>query len=926
MIKVSNLNKYYNKGRSNELHVINDVSLELPEKGFVTILGKSGSGKTTLLNVIGGLDDFHDGSIIYEEEKFTKYNMRAIDKYRSKNIGYIFQNYLVMQDETVFENVDTSLKLAGIQDKNERKKRANEALRVVGMSKYRRKAANSLSGGQKQRIGIARAIAKLPKIIIADEPTGNLDSENSVEIMRILKDISQKYLIIMVTHNELLAKAFADRIIYYKDGSIVKDEVNVPTENINDSLQGRVKKIYLSDYKSKSSDINGVKTEVYKSSDKELSLNLKVIEQDGLKYLFVDESVIVNDKGVELLDERPKKVKNKEEEKVSTFDLSSFNEIQRKPVPFHILLKQAFFSFFNEGKFKTTAYKILSGLMGIGISVVSIITYYTFFTTDYSKALDTLELNSLSITSMETGGGIYESLRQADVLNALDNFEESKVKGVVTSVYVNSDSFGLGKLTGIATSYASAYVHAPAMNGENPNVSWGENPTGEREIAVSTGLIDLAMPQYVSRGYKYESLLGKEFYNHDGLRLVSGSTDVTPVVTGIVNSSVPTIYLSREGQYSLYDSFITPAASNTTFSILEKATFLTRDQVGELGDVTSVNLEKYDYEPGKEVINVVISTGAQKYFNKNFATDYKLFNVVGTYENNEVLVVLNNDVDVNVYQSTGGTKAFSMYALSDYVPTNIELTEGSRLPEKHGEYLVSENNKSTHKGIVGHYKVSDDNLNLGNIYTVFSTVYSKSSFANIKPLAADFLGKISYNYLNTYSAAIYSDDFAASEAYLNSAPGHEGGLAYVFKATRTAIDESNLTNLSSSTNIVMIGVSVGVLVLMLVLVLISTRSNMIRHIYTISVFRSLGTTRGDVHRIFISKDLISYLFTIFLGIIVSFAAAWIFAAISSYYAVPFWLFLIVIVLTYGISLLGTMIPLWGLLSKTPNKIASKYDI
>ena len=223
MIKVSNLNKFFNKGRSKELHVINNISLELPDKGFITILGKSGSGKTTLLNVIGGLDTFNDGVITYEEESFSKYNMKEIDKYRSKNIGYIFQNYLVMPDETVFENVDTSLKLAGIQDKHERKKRANEALKAVGMTKYRRKAANSLSGGQKQRIGIARAIAKLPKIIIADEPTGNLDSQNGAEIMALFREIIKMgKSVVLVTHNAEDAKN-AENIIKIKDGVVTAD-------------------------------------------------------------------------------------------------------------------------------------------------------------------------------------------------------------------------------------------------------------------------------------------------------------------------------------------------------------------------------------------------------------------------------------------------------------------------------------------------------------------------------------------------------------------------------------------------------------------------------------------------------------------------------------------------------------------------------
>ena len=917
MIKVSNLNKYYNKGRSNELHVINNVSLELPDKGFVTILGKSGSGKTTLLNVIGGLDDFHSGSITYEEEKFSKYKMRSVDKYRSKNIGYIFQNYLVMPDETVFENVDTSLKLAGIQDKHERKKRTNEALKAVGMTKYRRKAANSLSGGQKQRIGIARAIAKLPKIIIADEPTGNLDSENSVEIMRILKDISAKYLIIMVTHNETLASAFADRIIRYKDGGIVSDELNNPSGKLQDNLKGKANNIYLSDYKEQTNSFKGVNTKVYAEKGSNLSLDIKIFEKDGQKYLFVDDSVIVNDKSVNILENRPVKSKKNKEEQKSTFDLSSFVDTPRKPVPFWTLLRQAFFAFFNEGKFKTTAYKILSALMGVGISVVSIFTYYTFFTAEYSKALETMELNSLSVSSIEINAGIFEPLRRDDVVNALDNYDQSKLKGLVTSINVNSKNFGLGNLTGVTDGYAWAYIHTPSVNGDNPNARYGHTATNENEIMVTTGLINMAMPSYLSHGYKYESLLDKPFFRYDGSRPQSNAVDVTPVVSGIVQNSVPIIYLTKANEYSLYDALLN--VKNSSFSLLDKISFLTQEQYGELGTIVNTQTSKAN------AINVYVSSAAIDYFNKDLAVDYKFFNYVGEFESNDIVAVFENNSDLEMYQELGGELSFDYFAYSSDIPTNLELTEGSRLPTKHGEYLVSENNTFEDDAIVGRYKVKENNKNLGKIYTLFSTVYDDSeTYSHIHHFAQYYLESISMNYCSNYSAAVYSDDYAATERFINDQ--YPSSTHYVFKNTKSAINEANNANLSDSANIVMVAVSAGVLVLMLVLVLVSTRSNMIRHIYSISVFRSLGTTKGDVYRIFISKDLINYLFTIFLGVLVSFAFAWIFAGSFGLYVVPFWLFLIVLTATYGISLLGTMIPLWGLLAKTPNQIASKYDI
>ncbi|HRX92313.1 MAG TPA: ABC transporter ATP-binding protein, partial [Candidatus Izemoplasmatales bacterium] len=190
MIKIIDLNKYFNKGRSNEIHVIDHTSLEFPETGLIAITGPSGCGKTTLLNVIGGLDRFHSGEIDFDETKIMKYKSLQWDLVRNKYIGYIFQNYNLLPDKTVFENVEISLNMAGLYDKEKVEERINYVLESVGMYNYRRRNVQALSGGQQQRVAIARAIAKDPKVVLADEPTGNLDVNNTFEIMSIIKKIS----------------------------------------------------------------------------------------------------------------------------------------------------------------------------------------------------------------------------------------------------------------------------------------------------------------------------------------------------------------------------------------------------------------------------------------------------------------------------------------------------------------------------------------------------------------------------------------------------------------------------------------------------------------------------------------------------------------------------------------------------------------
>ena len=246
MLTLQNVDKYFYRGKSNQIHVINDTSLEFGETGLTALLGPSGCGKTTLLNVIGGLDKADKGSIYVNGQKITGRTSRTVDRIRNLNIGYIFQNYNLIDSMTVFDNVAMVLKMVGIKDEREIKEKVEYALDLVGMYRYRKRYADMLSGGERQRVGIARAIVKNPAIIIADEPTGNLDSANTLEVMNIIKSISREKLVILVTHEENLANFYADRIIRIRDGSVVSDEINHNAEGLDYRIENR---IYLKDIK-----------------------------------------------------------------------------------------------------------------------------------------------------------------------------------------------------------------------------------------------------------------------------------------------------------------------------------------------------------------------------------------------------------------------------------------------------------------------------------------------------------------------------------------------------------------------------------------------------------------------------------------------------------------------------------------------------
>lgn len=234
MLQCKNIIKDYVSG-DEIVHALKGVSLSFREHEFVSILGQSGCGKTTFLNIIGGLDHYTSGDLIINGKSTKDYSDKDWDTYRNHQVGFVFQSYNLIMHQSVLSNVELALTLTGV-NKEERRKRAIEALNKVGLSDQIHKKPTQMSGGQMQRVAIARAIVNNPDIILADEPTGALDSATSVQIMEILKEISKDKLVIMVTHNPQLADEYSSRIIRLKDGSLVSDsnpfneqEMNVDT-------------------------------------------------------------------------------------------------------------------------------------------------------------------------------------------------------------------------------------------------------------------------------------------------------------------------------------------------------------------------------------------------------------------------------------------------------------------------------------------------------------------------------------------------------------------------------------------------------------------------------------------------------------------------------------------------------------------------
>ena len=256
MLQLKNIKKSYKTANFTQV-ALDNVSLNFKRHEFVSILGPSGSGKTTLLNIIGGLDRYDSGDLIIKGKSTKKFKDKDFDSYRNKSVGFIFQNYNLISHIDILSNVEMGMTLSGKRRKLRRKK-AKELLEMVGLKDHIHKKPNQLSGGQMQRVAIARALANDPEIILADEPTGALDSKTSEQIMKLIKEISKDKLVIMVTHNNELAKAYSDRIILMKDGNVVGDTSYNTEEELTEEY--KLKRTKMSFFTALYLSLNNIRT------------------------------------------------------------------------------------------------------------------------------------------------------------------------------------------------------------------------------------------------------------------------------------------------------------------------------------------------------------------------------------------------------------------------------------------------------------------------------------------------------------------------------------------------------------------------------------------------------------------------------------------------------------------------------------------
>lgn len=638
MIRIENLNKYYNKGRKNQIHVINNTNLSLPDKGLIALLGPSGCGKTTLLNAIGGLDKVNTGKIYINDKKITSKLSHKVDKIRALNIGYIFQDYKLLDDMSVYDSVAMVLKMIGIKDKSEIDTRVKYILERVGMYRYRHRPCGMLSGGERQRVGIARALVKNPDIILADEPTGNLDSKNTIDVMNIIKSISQDKLVILVTHEVDLAKFYATRILEITDGTILKDYKNKQDGKIDYKIDNT---IYLKDFHNHyNNNDNNINIDYY--TDEPDKLNLTIILKNGNIYIKNNDNerieVVDSSSSIEIVNDHYKQLDKSIYEKYS-FD---FEKIINKN------LKLKYSSIFNmktiikHGFKKVFGYSLVKKLLLIGFFLSAIFVTYSvsnifgLLTISDSEFIKTnknylkIERNKIKVDDYLN----YESLEGINYLLPGDSQVGMKVSNKEYYQTKESNIVMTGSLSSLDMITSD-------------NLILGRMPENNQEIVID---------KMVYKNIEGIEMLG--YYDLERMLNVKVTTNKEYLIVGIVNLGSPSIYANKDellniiinsiqsnnyndGMFGRYTTDI--AISESSNTLYDYASY--KDKI----TITKGREPNGDYE-------VIINEKLQDTYKLNKEID--LFNI-----NNHKLVVVGyykSADDINSYFVNSSTKKYEL--------------------------------------------------------------------------------------------------------------------------------------------------------------------------------------------------------------------------------------------------------------------------
>lgn len=661
MIKLNKVNKYYNRKKSNQIHVINDFNYEFPSKGLVCLFGPSGCGKTSLLNAISGLDGIDSGEILIEDHKFTnKYQSNKWDSIRSKDIGYVFQSYVLFNDLTVFENLRFVLDVFGLAEE-EVQKRIDYALNAVGMFKYKNRECNHLSGGQQQRVAIARALVKSPKIIVADEPTGNLDEKNTNIILNIIKKISKKCLVVLVTHEDRIAKFYADTIIYLKDGKIdyIEDNLKADQLNLIDD-----KNIYLQELNIEKVTNGNVNIEYFYQED-ENKINLKIVSIDNNIYIYNENrkqkiNLLSKDSETLLIDSRKPIITMEEVDKFE-YELDSITTYKHNPA---ISFKKAFSIAWNFILQMGRKQKMLIALMILS-SILVIVSFSSLTKSNYVAEKDYLTISRDAVLVTSNQDRSYSELKALTTKNIYPAFSKRNYWNRFDQKTLIYDEFDQMSSENY---YLSETQILPVESYQDITLLHGRLPEADGEITLDKWTIDILLSgtsKFYLSGYNgnLEDLLGKK------LKL---SANKIMKIVGITNVKSPVLFTNLEeyninflkkisvdgfsynSQESNGEEYLEYIRSNFEPEIINYNSDLivTLDNQEEVL-IKNLNLTNDDIIVSEQVYNWLITPGEPELLNFYDYENSKTYKIKGyfSYENYEQdynTVFINKEISQNL--------------------------------------------------------------------------------------------------------------------------------------------------------------------------------------------------------------------------------------------------------------------------------------
>ena len=864
MLKIVNLNKYFNKHKRNQIHVLKDINLDLPASGLISIVGESGSGKTTLLHSIGGLDKY-EGEILYNN---NIYKGEKLDLFRQDNIGVIFQNYLLFENLTVYENLEICLRIIGIKDKQEVDKRIEYVLNQVGMYKFRKKLAKNLSGGQQQRVSISRALIKKTKILLADEPTGNLDRKNTIEIMNILKQISKTTLVILITHNREMANIYSDVILNIVDGQVFNKEI----ETINTVTNFTDDTIYLEDFNKETINKDTLNLELY---GKVNNINIKLIYKDNRYYLVSDQNINIISKNQ--IKEKREKI-NVDELSQTNYDASWYND--KKGNRTLSTFKEVLIDFLGRRNKKQRFINFSFLCLGVilAISIASFFNFVLIKDDDITYMKDKYLITNTDEHSFSYFGD-YQYIAKY-ITNYANYAHISVSKKELDVSYEKTNSYQANFL--------------PISDLTNKQLLCGEKVNA----VISSTLADA-----IYNSKNYEDILGKS------LNLAS-QDNFTVSIGGVVEDYTNVIYLNDEMFYRVL-SYWEKSDKISNFDLIDLTNYdyeIVSSNLINVGNPTYV-LANSQYDIGDRIkfSNEDLTVAGKIKVNNDLSQIYDL-NKQEVVDN--MLFFVNRDY-ITYLNSTRTVE----WGLIDCVNNvNYKIVSGS----------FNGDNNSCIAPINNNYHIGDEYY-IGNSKYIVTGLYEARFNDSLNAVLAT---KETIILNNIYYNLIYFEitDYDGLVNYLDSNYDNFELISvhdYYYNIAKEA-QKVNIIVFGTLSGILLL-----IYVLFIYFVM---RAKVLSDQYDIAVYRCLGASKRSFYAKYIKDVIIRSLFTSTFGYVICFILYILLNTLTNMIiginvlSVDIMSFIIGLGILYLVNILIGSLPIMIYLHKTPAELVSKYDM